>query len=179
MTPSPARTYLSQNIPELCQDLVENHHEYIRAVGPALLRQAVDLTPRDTRADLPALILLLRTLLRDLETHMLKEEAILFPYCQRLASATETVSMHCGNISNPIRAMDAEHKHCQSMLITLARLTDNYRPEAGSSPVYASWLEQLKLFAEDLKIHIYKEDKLLFPLALARDAELRGADMIN
>ncbi|MBF2053276.1 MAG: hemerythrin domain-containing protein [Candidatus Sericytochromatia bacterium] len=179
MTPSPASTSLSQSIPELCQDLVENHHEYIRAVGPALLRQAVDLGPHDTRADLPALILLLRTLLRDLDTHMLKEEAILFPYCQRLASATEAVSMHCGNTANPIRAMDAEHKHCQSQLITLARLTDNYTPAAGSSAVYAGWLEQLKLFAEDLKIHIYKEDQLLFPLALARDAELRGADMVS
>lgn len=179
MPPSKTAAHLPESIPELCQDLVENHHEYIRAVGPALLRQAMDLDSDDTRADLPSLIALLRTLLRDLDTHMLKEEAILFPYCQRLAAATEAVSMHCGNISNPIRVMDAEHKHCQSMLITLARLTDNYRPEAGSSPVYASWLEQLKLFAEDLKIHIYKEDKLLFPLALARDAELRGADMVN
>jgi len=164
-------TKFNGSISELCSDLIDNHHAYIRREGPRLLRQLPELKHR-TDAPLMQIGAVLRTMLQELEPHMLKEEAILFPYCQRLELASEPFVMHCGSVANPIRAMSAEHADCQLQLAQLAELTQNYLPAPEDHPAYAKWLQALQDFSEDLKLHIHKEDHLLFPQALELEARL-------
>ncbi len=164
----------SLKITNLCQDLIENHHAFVRTNGPKLLETGRTLARQRVALNLPAICELLKTMLIDLDLHMLKEEMILFPYCQRIAVSETPIEMHCGSLANPIMAMQADHHLCNEQLHALAKLTHHYTPTDNASPELASWLKQLQAFAEDLQLHIYKEDAQLFPMALLREQELNA-----
>lgn len=162
-----------QRVQDLCSDLQEHHHPFVRIEGPRLLRTARALTPRTTSLDLLTISKVLSNMLQDLEPHMFKEEAFLFPYCQLLALSETAFEMYFGSVANPIAVMQADHELCHQQLNILAELTHHYTPPANSPAEVVHWLKSLQLFAEDLKLHIHKEDHQLFPLALQLEAQLQ------
>ncbi len=55
----------------------------------------------------------------------------------------------------------------------IAELTNNYTAPAGSNEEYQAVLNGLKEFKEALLEHIYIEDELIFPQAIALEGEVR------
>ena len=55
----------------------------------------------------------------------------------------------------------------------IAELTNNYTAPAGSNEEYQAVLDGLKEFKEALLEHIYIEDELIFPQAIALEGEVR------
>lgn len=168
-----------QQVQNLCRDLQEHHHHYVRSKGPELLARIRAFVAKDTGLPLLSISQLLSAMLRELEPHMFKEEAILFPYCHRLAVSEEAFDMHCGSVANPIAVMQADHSHCQEQLKQLAELTHHYTPPPACPADVVAWLHDLQLFAEDLELHIYKEDHQLFPLAIQIETALKQAVSTN
>lgn len=157
----------TMNMRDLCQNIIQQHHDYIHQKGPQLLAQG-----RELHQQYPAVAPILNTLqdlIDDLTLHMAKEEAILFPLCQRLELAVENVNSHCGSVANPIQVMEADHEHCEGQLEILAILTHQFTPSLVNTSAYAEWLKGLKALYDNLVLHMEKENTLLFPKALEKE----------
>jgi regulator of cell morphogenesis and NO signaling len=107
----------------------------------------------------------------ELQTHMMKEEQILFPYVQQLAVSAEyglepPVGMF-GSVSNPIRMMEAEHRYAGDELGAIRGLSANYSVPADGCTTYRVCYEELAAFDADLRQHIHLENNILFPRAVA------------
>jgi regulator of cell morphogenesis and NO signaling len=130
----------------------ENHPE-LRTVGELLDRLAADLTP-----------------------HMFKEEQVLFPYISALAKAH--AENHAapfasfGTVNNPVRRMMMEHDAVGEMLRDLRNVTSNYTAPSDGCISYRTLYEALGAFEKDLHQHIHLENNILFPRAVALEAQL-------
>ncbi|HEU4709555.1 MAG TPA: hemerythrin domain-containing protein [Methylophilaceae bacterium] len=107
----------------------------------------------------------------ELESHLAKEENILFPYISKLDDG-EPGSACFGSVANPIRVMNAEHLDMIGQLESLRRLTAQYRPAANSNPQTFLLFASLAGLDDDLMEHMYWEDQVLFPRALQKERSL-------
>lgn len=103
------------------------------------------------------LLPLLQHLQDELESHMQKEERILFPLIKQ-GNGRQAVM--------PVRVMMVEHDDHQHTLTQLAELTGHFQPPAGAC---GSWQRLYALLSElhhDLQQHIHLENDILFARAL-------------
>jgi regulator of cell morphogenesis and NO signaling len=108
----------------------------------------------------------------EMSAHMMKEEQILFPMIRRLEQSASPQAFHCGSIANPIRQMELEHHGAGDALDRFCALTDGYTPPAWACNTYRAMVHALGQLQRDMHQHVHKEDNVLFPRALAREAEL-------
>lgn len=145
-------------------DFIEGKfHAVHRHELPELVRLArrVEVVHRYNPAVPRGLADLLERMGRELESHMQKEEVILFPWLRSGGGPM---------VSRPIAAMMAEHEEQSADLRGLAVLTNNFQvPEDGCTTWRALYLGARK-FTGDLMEHIHQENNVLFP-RFAKHAE--------
>ncbi len=93
----------------------------------------------------------------ELEQHMQKEEAILFPMIRRGQG-----SMALG----PISVMEEEHSFAGAALERLRELTNGYQAPADACTTWQALWHGLGALETDLHQHIHLENNILFPRAL-------------
>lgn len=164
----------AMSLAELVDHIERTHHGYLR---DELARLDV-LTERVVEAhgaDDPRLAEVRETLLAldaDLRSHMTREEQILFPMIRRLAASDSLPTFRCGPIANPIQQMEVEHRNADAALQRMRTLTDDFTPPTWACHTYRAMLEALDRLERDMQQHAHKEDDILFPRAIARQAEL-------
>jgi len=109
----------------------------------------------------------------DLIPHLAKEEEILFPLIRQMESAPE--APRPGAIQAPIRAMLHEHEEVGTMLKELRDLTADYSAPSDACGSYRALLKGLHDLEADLHRHIYLENRLLFPRAIALEGAAGGS----
>ena len=159
---------------DLCDHIITVHHGYLRREMPRLetLAAKVAAVHGLTRPELPTVARLFSALRAELEQHMFKEEQILFPMCEALEQAQGRPEFHCGSVSNPIAVMELEHDGAGETVHTIRQLTDQYTPPECACASYRALLTGLADVENDLHQHIHEENNILFPRAIAREAEL-------
>lgn len=151
----------------LIQHILERHHTYLRAEFPRLaswvaaVRRAHGARDGAMLAELDAEFTALR---EELETHMRKEEMVLFPAIQRSE----------GWIGQPIAVMEHEHDIAGRGLAELRRITGGYRPPEHACTTYRALYAGLEALEKDLHTHIHLENNILFPRAMADTERGRG-----
>ncbi|MCL6502641.1 MAG: iron-sulfur cluster repair di-iron protein [Pirellulales bacterium] len=156
----------------LIDDIVSRHHAYVRRQLPHLraLCHTVHTTHGAAHPELHMLQAVLAELADELTTHMFKEERVLFPWVKQLEAGTATGAPPFGTVQNPICVMEDEHRRAADALEHFRLLTHNYSPPADACPAYEALLADLRAFDADLRLHIYKENHVLFPRALELEA---------
>ena len=97
-------------------------------------------------------------LLRDeLESHMAKEEAVLFPSILQGAGAM---------FAGPIRVMQAEHEDTGQVLHRIEHVTRGLTLPAGACGSWTALYTGLRKLCDDVVAHIHLEEEVLFPRAL-------------
>jgi regulator of cell morphogenesis and NO signaling len=170
----------SMSLSELANHIEQTHHAYLKSELPRLLTLADKVASAHGSKD-PRLDAAKETLLafaHELWNHMMKEEQILFPFVRRLEATDLPVDFHCGTIRNPIRQMEHEHQDAGAALARLRQLTDNYTPPDWACNTYRALLDALAYLERDMHQHIHKEDNVLFPRAIAREAELSQRELV-
>jgi len=156
----------------LMDHILEKHHAYLRAALPSLTElshSAKNGAPPETAGRLAQIV---RDLRSELESHMWKEEMVLFPLIRVLeeaeANGKPAPASHCGSVQNPIRVMEHEHAGAKEALRSLREITGDYG--AGGTPpaLYAALAE----LDQDLHRHIHLEDDILFPQAVALESRV-------
>jgi regulator of cell morphogenesis and NO signaling len=161
---------------ELADHIVETHHAYLRRELPRLDALANTVAAAHGRPH-PERLEVLRVFERlqaELELHMLKEEMILFPMVKKLESVTEPTHFSSGSVGNPISVMEHEHDDAGAALARLRELTRGYEAPADACNTYRALLDGLAELEADMHLHVHKENNLLFPGTLAREAAIRA-----
>src|SRR4051812_6084190 len=167
--PAPsARNWLSASLTDLCDHIEQTHHHYLKEELPRLAFLTTKVASRhgDKR---PALVEVQRVfagLKAEMDSHMMKEERVLFPLCRQLDAAEELPDMHCGSVGNPIAVMIREHEDAGDALAQIRALTENYACPQDACNTYRALFDALEHLEHDLHEHVHKENNILFPKAI-------------
>ncbi len=157
----------------LAQHITATHHAYVKRELPrlALLSAKVINRHGTTHPQLPILASRLELLTEELTMHLMKEEAVLFPYVTKLEAAITLgapLPEKCfGTVANPIAMMMREHDDAGGLLAEIRTLTSNYTTPEGACPTWHAYFDGLREFQQDLHQHIHLENNILFPRAIA------------
>ena len=169
--------WTSAPLSALIRHILDTHHAYLRGALPKLSQLVQNATPAaggEQGEALQEIAQVFRDLRSELESHMWKEEMVLFPLIEGLEAAEATGQAappsHCGSVRNPIRVMESEHGNAKHALAELRRLTGGFTAPAGASTDIRNLLTGLAELETDLHSHIHLEDDILFP----RAGELEG-----
>lgn len=139
------------------KDLIEhiyiNFHQRHREQLPELIRLArrVEQVHQDDPNCPNGLADHLDNMFQELESHMMKEEQILFPM---LANGIYP--------AGPISQMEEEHLEHGDALVTLDSLTNNLTLPRDACNTWTALYTGLKALKEDLMLHILLENQILF-----------------
>lgn len=168
----------TMSAPALADHIVATHHAWLKANLPAgtdLLAAARAPSARPQLLD--ELIAVHAGLRSEIEMHLAKEERILFPMIRQLALG-QPIEFGCGHVEGPIAQMRHEHDNARAALrqIKAVRLS-GILDDAGIEPTTRLAVERhLQSLHDDLVLHIYKENHILFPqaAALAGERQMEG-----
>ena len=139
---------------DLVQHIENTHHAYLREALPQIseLFGAVLRAHGQTHPELFDLHRVFSRLRGDLEQHLVKEEAILFP------SLGQEPSAETKRLSQEIKA---EHDEAGNALRELRRISGDYKAPSDACPTYAKLYEALERFEDDLHEHVHLENNIL------------------
>ncbi len=173
---APAPDPLQMNTARLIQHIVRTHHSKVRQETPSLAAMAQKLASKrgDRAPELKKVAELVFDLRDDLLAHIEKEEQILFPYIMRIEEQLDfggaTAHACFRSITQPITMMMREHDDAGALLFELRELTNNFEPPVWACTTHRALFAGLQAFERDLHRHIYLEDEVLFPRAIALEA---------
>lgn len=132
------------------------YHEAHRRALPELitLSRKVEAVHREHPKVPAGLSDALRHMQSELEQHMAKEEAILFPAMRQWTP---------GKFDIPISELRHEHDDQGTLLRQLENLTDDFTPPEGACRSWQALYVGAARLAEDLMEHIHLENNVLFP----------------
>jgi regulator of cell morphogenesis and NO signaling len=145
-------------LPRLVDHIVARYHTRHREQLPELIRLALRVEQVHAgHPDCPiGLAEHLRTMAQELESHMQKEEQVLFPIF---------VMGQGGRAGAPITVMRMEHDQHGQALEQLAALTHDITAPAGACNTWRALYLGLQTLREDLMDHIHLENNILFERA--------------
>lgn len=148
--------------------IVSRHHEYLRAELPRIQTWLDKVYSKygeqdaDTIGRLPAIYNGLRA---ELESHLQKEEMILFPWIARFEAAIEAgmpaPPLPFGQFDGPISVMEHEHEIAGEALRMLRESTNQYAPPEHACRTYRALFQALEELETDLHMHIHLENNIL------------------
>jgi len=141
---------------EMIDHILSRYHAVHREQLPELIRMArrVEAVHRDHPEVPKGLTDHLESIWAEMEAHMGKEEAILFPMLKAGAR---------GMVVHPIGVMREEHTNHGEQLERLMALTTDATPPAGACNTWRALYAGIAQFADDLIAHIHLENNQLFP----------------
>jgi regulator of cell morphogenesis and NO signaling len=159
--------WLSATKAQLVNHIVTHHHAFTREeldrLGPLLeTARAADGAAHPELAQLGGHF---RNLEKDLLAHFQMEERNLFP----ALCATDKGGPTPISLSTPreqLRTINAEHQAVEELFLNIRMLTDDYTVPRDASPSLRALYLGLRDLEDDLHVHLYLENHLLFPRAL-------------
>ncbi|WP_069385054.1 iron-sulfur cluster repair protein YtfE [Halomonas caseinilytica] len=147
---------------ELIKHILTRYHAVHRQQMPELIRLArrVEHVHGDRQECPNGLAKLLEGLHQELESHMQKEEKILFPMFKRELDH---------DAHGPIAVMRFEHDEHGEALARLMALTHDIQTPKGACTTWRALYAGLREFRADLMQHIHLENSMLFERAEAQE----------
>lgn len=160
-TPSGQKDWNTETLENLINHIVDTHHQYLRDDLPRLFHLTQKVASRHGERDthLYKVLEVYVSMANELLAHIEKEEKVLFPMIIEMEK-TGDISPQ---IMMPILAMEAEHEDVGKALEELGALTESYVIKPNMCASYQALYVGLKQLEEDLKLHIHKENNILFP----------------
>lgn len=109
--------------------------------------------------------------------HIRYEEEVIFPYLRRIAHAYHSKESYASLLVKTLRkpvdtVMEQEHEMVSGIIASFRELTDNYRPPEKACTSHRVLWSKFKELDNDLAQHMFLENSILFPKALAIEKEL-------
>lgn len=170
------QTWLNLSLTDLAAHIQNTHHAYLKTELPRLVSLSVKVARvhGDKEPSLLQLATILQEFKIEIDQHTSKEDAILFPYICRLEKSATSITPPFGTIANPIHCMESEHEIAGKVLYKFRELTNQYAIPDKACNSWVALFRGLKSLDDDLRIHILKENTILFPRAIERENELES-----
>ncbi|MGZ0656447.1 iron-sulfur cluster repair di-iron protein [Coraliomargarita sp. W4R72] len=159
---------------ELADHIVAAHHDHLREELPRLdfMTRKVAAVHGDGEPRLRGIREVFVAFQKELTHHMEKEEQVLFPMIRTIDQAESATDLNAGSIATPIRVMESEHDNAGNAMEQFRTLTDDYTPPEWACNTFRALYNGLAELEQNMHQHVHKENNVLFPKALAREAEL-------
>jgi regulator of cell morphogenesis and NO signaling len=170
--------YLEWKPDFLAEYIVNTHHYYVRNRLPELrsLSQKVAHKHGENHPELLSIQQIVEDINSEMQSHMVKEERVLFPYVKALVLQKDIsqTQFGCqfGTVQSPINMMEMEHEVVGEQLQEIRNLTKNFTLPASACKSYQLLYAVLEEFEEDLHLHVHLENNILFPKTLAMEKAL-------
>ena len=169
------RDWRAEPLAELIAHITGTHHRYtrneMRRLGP--LFEKVCSAHGSNHPELADLRETFGGLARELTMHMMKEEAVLFPYIVRMEEAViakePVLPAPFGVVRNPVAMMMHEHDDAGAALLRMRAASGGYAAPPDACLSYQSLYRALAEFEAHLHQHIHLENNILFPRAIAME----------
>lgn len=163
----------------LTEYIVNVHHQYLREAMPKIKEHLTHFV-EDHAEKYPLLNDVLKQfnyLYKDILPHLQQEEEILFPYIRQISHAYNSKETYASLLVRTLRkpveeVMHNEHETVSKVLIRLRELTGDYTAPENACVSHRVAFSLLKELDNDLVQHIYLENNILFPKAVAMEKEL-------
>ena len=144
---------------ELADHIEARYHAALRRDMPPLIEAArkVERVHANKPAVPAGLADVLMEFFGEMESHMQKEERILFPWI-RNGTRSDAIAM-------PIRVMVEEHDSHREYLARIVELTDDFVAPPHACATWRALYNGLAAIKADLMEHIHLENNILFPRA--------------
>jgi regulator of cell morphogenesis and NO signaling len=159
---------------DLADHIEATHHARLREQLPRLTAMAVKVAQVHGGRH-PSLVQLRNVFERfalELNSHMAKEERILFPWIRLLEHNADGAP---AGVSNPVAQMIHEHDDAGDDLAQMRALTNGFTPPPDACGTWRVLLDELRQLEADMHQHVHKENNILFPKAIELD-RARAAD---
>lgn len=173
--PTPAE-WASLSTSELTEHIVEVHHKYLKAELPRLvaLAQKVNAVHGGRHAELAEVAQLVERTQAELVPHMQREELMIYPAVRKVI-VDPTFEPRFGNFDGPLSDLIREHDDQGEILDRLIEITDDFQVPADGCASYAALYDGLREMNQDTRLHVHKENNVLFPAVKELEANLAGA----
>lgn len=153
------------------------HHRWLHTELPELQRLATKVVSAhgERHPELAEVRRLVDELAGDFGPHLFKEEQVLFPAIRALSEGRGGFGF--GSIANPIAVMTAEHETVGGLLSQLDATTASYTVPDDGCASYRLLYERLRTLESDTHLHVFKENSVLFPAAVALEAAAADRDI--
>jgi regulator of cell morphogenesis and NO signaling len=155
----------------LTRYIVDEHHAFTRAEIKrleSLLAKVISVHGM-CHPELARVQSIFGGLNQELTMHMMKEEAILFPYIEKMEAAVNAKHplppCMFGTVQNPVRMM-MEHDSAGAALREMRKITDSYAMPADGCISYQELYRAFPALEADLHKHIHLENNILFPRSI-------------
>jgi regulator of cell morphogenesis and NO signaling len=167
------------NVDFLTDYIINIHHYYLKQTLP-LIENMLNSFIKEHEIKYPyfkEIQLIFTKLKKELLPHLAHEEDIVFPYVKQVVHAHESNDNYAVLLVKTLRKpIDFMVEHEQDVIakpmFKIRALTNNYFPPHKSCVSHQVMLHKLKELDEDLMQHIYLENEILFPKALAIEKQL-------
>jgi regulator of cell morphogenesis and NO signaling len=157
---------------ELIAHIRNTHHRYtrdeIKRLGP--LFEKVCSVHWKNHPELLEIRVAFDRLAQELMMHMMKEEAVLFPYIERMEESVvaqePVLPPPFGAVRNPVAMMMREHDDAGAALREMRDASRGYTAPPDACLSYQTLYRALSEFEADLHEHIHLENNILFPRAV-------------
>jgi regulator of cell morphogenesis and NO signaling len=172
--PDSGRDWALAPLAELADQIEQTHHRYLKQELPPLdaLVRKVASVHGEAHPELAEVRNVFIRLRAEMESHILREELVLFPLCRRIGAGLPPAFP--GTVQNPISVMVREHEDAGDALARIRVLTKGYTPPEGACNSYRAMLARLAELEADLHQHVHKENNILFPRAVEAEARVRS-----
>lgn len=170
--------YMEWSLDFLADYITNTHHSYIRKNLPDIRAYASKVTRvhGNRHPELLKIHQLVEEIFTELNSHLVKEEQVLFPYIKQLVAAKNHSSAlqpaHFGTVQTPILVMEEEHELVGSNLEVIRELTNDYQLPEDACASYSLLYRLLAEFEDDIHLHVHLENNILFPKAQEMEKEL-------
>jgi regulator of cell morphogenesis and NO signaling len=166
------RNWQTEPLADLVAHINGTHHKYTREeiarLGP-LFDKVVSVHGKN-HPELQHVRVAFRGLAQELTMHMMKEEAVLFPYIVRMEESViqrePVLPPPFGSVQNPVAMMMHEHDSAGEALRSMRQASAGYTPPGDACISYQTLYKALEDFEKDLHQHIHLENNVLFPRAI-------------
>lgn len=158
--------------------IINTHHKYVKEANELIIQYSdkVAKVHGHHYTETIEINKLFHEIANELNSHMQKEEMILFPFIKEIAKAKKEGSPLSpppfGTIQNPINMMEAEHTAVGEMIMKINELSNNFTPPEDACNTFRALYSKLEEYQNDLFQHIHLENNILFPKAIELEAEL-------
>lgn len=162
------------SLSELVEHILATHHAYLREelLRLNMLTEKVAAVHGAHDNRLVQVRQTFVAMAAELASHIVKEEQILFPLIRQFDTNGTLPESPNGPIADSIREMESEHDEVGAALERFRSLTDEYTPPDWACNTYRAMIDALARFERDMHQHVHKENNVLFPSAVKKEAEL-------
>jgi len=161
-----ARDWNREPLHALVDHIVATYHEPLHQELPRLEAMAakVHRVHGSKAACLARVDAIVTDLSADLQSHMRKEEAVLFPAIRAVEAGGARTPIP---VSAPITVMEAEHDQAGALLSELRTITDGYAAPEWACQTFRALYQGLADLEAAMHVHVHLENNVLFPRAVA------------